>query len=60
MGKKISTKSAMQCAIDDMKASFKKGETSCLSLIKRTTNSLPFGNTKEQLLTLSTNTIQKY
>lgn len=49
MVQKISTKSAMQCAIDDMKNSFSKSEASCLSLLTKTAKSLPFGSTKEVL-----------
>jgi hypothetical protein len=54
MGKKISTKSAMQCAISDMKKTLKDSEKSCLSLITRTAKSLPFSSMKENLLSLST------
>lgn len=60
MGKKISNKSAFECAINDMKKTFAKNETSYLSLIKRKAKSLPFNSMKEELLTLSTPTIQNY
>jgi len=53
MGKKISTRSAMQCAISDMKKTFQKNETTCLSLLKKTAKSLPFNFMKEDILTLS-------
>lgn len=58
MATKISTSAAKQCALADIKKSCKKGET-YLSLIDKV-KSLPFSNMRENLITLSTPTIQTY
>ena len=59
MAIKISNLSAKKCAFNDIKESCKKGET-YLWLIQFSQKSLPFKQSREQLLTLSTPTIQNY
>jgi len=51
-------RAAKQCAFNDIKNSCKQGET-YLSFLDKSKQSLPF-TTREQLVTLSTPTIQNY